>query len=73
MATYTLVFTQPASGQSSNLADFPDDQTVIADARGVLSDEVTSIAIGRGAPACEVEWLGVWDWNGGSPMWRAED
>ncbi len=68
MATYTLVFAQPASGQSSNLADFPDDQTAIADARGVLSDEVTSIAIGRGAPACEVEWLGVWDWNGGSPI-----
>ena len=72
MATYQLVFTRPSGEQSSTLAEFPDDATAISDAKLVLSGEVVVIALGRGAPICETQWLGVWDWNDGAPVWTPD-
>jgi len=73
MTTYTLVVTGAADGhQHTSLADFPDDRTLIADARDVLTPEHTSIAVGRGAGP-GVEWLGAWDWCEGAPRWTPED
>jgi hypothetical protein len=72
MATYQLVFTRPSGGPSSNLASFPNDATAIADTKTVLDDQVVAIAVGRGAPVCETEWLGVWDWNDGEPTWTPD-
>lgn len=73
MATYQLVFTRASGGQTANLADFPDDQTVIADAEGVLSEDVVCTAIPRRAPDGDGEILGAWDWNDGAPIWTPED
>ena len=68
MATYQLVFTRVTGDQTSNLADFPDDFTAVKDTMNVLSDEVTSIAIGCGSMP-DVNWLGVWDYDDGTPLW----
>jgi hypothetical protein len=38
----------------------------------VLGDEVVSVTVGRGAPACETEWLGAWDLNGGAAVWTPD-
>jgi hypothetical protein len=72
MATYQLVFTHASGGQTANVADFPDDANAIGDTKLVLSEDVVSIAVGRGAPVCETEWLGAWDWNGGAPLWTPD-
>jgi hypothetical protein len=58
MATFQLVFTRPTGGQSANPADFSDDGMAIADAKLVLSDDVVSISIGRGALVVKPSGLG---------------
>lgn len=73
MTAYTLVFTAPDGAQSQTLSDFHDDDTAIGDAKLVLSSDVVSVAIGRGVNLKQLDWLGAWDLDDGTPTWSPEE
>jgi len=73
MSSYTLVFTRPSGAQTSKTLDFANDAMAIWSTKSLLSREVISIAIGRILPPDTIEWLGVYDWDGGQPEWTPEN
>lgn len=68
MPIYTVVRTTPAGDQTTETLDLADDGGV-RDLKSSLSEQVCTIAVGRGADPAEAEWIGTWDWNNGAPCW----
>ncbi|MDP3611741.1 MAG: hypothetical protein Q8R98_07810 [Rubrivivax sp.] len=71
MSNYTLVTTTTDGQQHTTSTDFPDDEAIIQSVRDQVSEKYVSIAIARGL-GDEVDWMGVWDWNEGSPTWAPD-
>jgi len=71
MPVYTLIITDAQGTQYETRSDFPDDGTAIADTGVFVSADHPSVALARDVG--EVEFLGLWDFNDGSPTWTAED
>lgn len=72
MAIYTLTITGENGHQHTQVAEFSDDASIIADLRGVVDAEHPAIAIARGKGA-DIEFLGAWDWCGGEPRWTPDE
>lgn len=72
MAVYTLVITGSDGHQHTTLSEFASDEMAVGDARGVVTEEHRSIAVGRGAGEA-VEYLGAWDWAEDGVRWSPDE
>lgn len=70
MPTYTLTITRNDGETFTTLTTFGDDRTAIDDVKLVLTDELPTVALARGA-GDDIVSLGVWDWCAGEPKFTS--
>ena len=73
MPLYTLTLTGADGRQHTIHDEFPDDETAICNAAHRVTPQQPTLAVTRGAGE-EAEYLGGWDWSGGSVQrWTPDD